>query len=90
LGEGQAIPDQIPLCLSIPPESSVAHSIGFLRGQSAVPVHREWLRERRRTGRHFRAAGDGVSPVGRDEARVRRSIRGQEEWERRQGEFDLD
>jgi putative transposase len=90
LVEGQAMPDPIHLCLSIPPKSSVAHTIGFLKGQSAVRIHRELLPERGMTGLHFWAAGYCVSTVGLDEGRVRQYIREQEELERRQGEFDFD
>ena len=84
------MPDHVHLCLSIPPKSSVAHAIGFLKGQSAVRIHRELLHERRLSGLHFWAAGDCVSTVGLDEVRVRQSIREQEELERRQGEFDFE
>ena len=90
LVEGPAMPDHVHLCLSIPPKYSAADTIGFLKGQSAVRIHRELLRERRMTGLHFWAAGYCVSPVGLDEARVRQYIREQEELERRQGEFDFD
>ena len=48
--EGHAMPDPIHLCLSIPPKSSVAHTIGFLNGKSAVRIHREFLHERRIPG----------------------------------------
>ena len=52
------------MCLSIPPKFSVAHTIGFLKGKSAVRIHRQLLKERRMTGLHFWAAGEGaVSPV---------------------------
>jgi putative transposase len=90
LVEGHAMPDHIHLCLSIPPKHSVAHSVGFLKGKSAVRIHRELLHERRLTGLHFWAAGYCVSTVGLDEARVRQYIREQEELERRQGEFDFE
>jgi REP-associated tyrosine transposase len=69
--EGHAMPDHVHLCLSIPPQSSVAHTIGFPKGKSAVRIHREWLHERRMTGLHFWATGYCVSTVGLDEARVR-------------------
>ena len=49
LVEGHAMPDHVHLCLSIPPKYSVAHSIGFLKGKSAVRIHRELLHERRMT-----------------------------------------
>ncbi len=84
------MPDHVRLCPGIPPKSSVAHPIGFLKGESAVRIRREHLRERRMTGLHFWASGYCVSTVGLDEARVRQSIREQEELERRQGEFDFD
>ena len=57
LVEGHAMPDHIHLCLSIPPKYSVAYTIGFLKGKSAVRIHRELLHERRMTGLHFGAAG---------------------------------
>ena len=90
LVEGHAMPDHVHLCLSIPPRYSVAFTIGFLKGKSAVRIHRELLHERRMTGLHFWAAGYCVSTVGLDEARVRQYIREQDEMERRQGELDLE
>jgi putative transposase len=88
--EGHAMPDHVHLCLSIPPKYGVAPTIGFLKGKSAVRIHRELLHERRRSGLHFWAAGYCVSTVGLDEARVRQDLREQEEQERRQGEFDFE
>ena len=88
--EGHAMPDHVHLCLSIPPKYSVAFAIGFLKGKSAVPIHRELLHERRMSGLHFWATGYCVSTVGLDEAGVRKYIREQEELERRQGEFDFE
>ena len=69
--EGHAMPDHVHLCLSIPPKYSVAFVLGFLKGKSAVPIHRELLYERRMSGLHFWAPGYWVSTVGPDEARVR-------------------
>jgi len=87
--EGHAMPDHIHLCLSIPPKFSVAHTVGFLKGKSAVRIHREFLKERRMTGLSFWATGYCVSTVGLDESRVRKYIREQEKLESRQGELDL-
>jgi putative transposase len=87
--EGHAMPDHIHLCLSIPPKYSVAFVLGFLKGKSAVRIHRELLHERRMSGLSFWAPGYCVSTVGLDEARVRQYIREQEELENRQGELDL-
>ena len=65
-------------------------TIGFLKGKSAVRIHRELLQERRLTGLHFWAAGYCVSTVGLDEARVRQYIREQEILDERQGKLDLE
>ena len=85
--EGHAMPDHIHLCLSIPPKYSVSYTVGFLKGKSAVRIHRELLQERRMTGLHFWATGYWVSTVGRDEEVVRKYIREQEGWDRQQGEL---
>ena len=90
LSEGHAMPDHIHLCLSIPPKYSVAFILGFLKGKSAVRIHRELLHERRMSGLHFWAPAYCVSTVGLDEARVRQYIREQEELENRQGELDFE
>lgn len=51
------MPDHVHMCLSIPPKFSVAHTVGFLKGKSAVS--REIRRERRMTGLHFWATDIG-------------------------------
>ena len=90
LVEGRAMPDHIHLCLSIPPKYSVSHTVGFLKGKSAIRIHRELLGERRMTGLHFWAKGYCVSTIGYDEAAVRRYIREQEQKDSGQMSFDLD
>jgi putative transposase len=87
--EGHAMVDHVHLCLSIPPKLSVAHTIGFLKGKSAVRIHRELLKERRMTGLHFWSTGYCVSTVGMDEQRIRQYIREQDKLESRQGDLDL-
>jgi putative transposase len=87
--EGQSMPDHIHMCLSIPPKYSVAHTLGYLKGKSAVRIHRELLHERRMTGLHFWATGYCVSTVGLDEERIRQYIREQEKLEDGQGDLDL-
>ena len=85
--EGHAMGDHVHLCLSIPPKYSVAYTVGFLKGKSAVRIHRELLNERRMTGLHFWATGYWVSTVGRNEATVREYIREQEERDRQQSKL---
>ena len=85
--EGHAAADHIHLLVSIPPKYSVSYTVGFLKGKSAVRIHRELLREKRMTGLHFWATGYWVSTVGRDEETVRQYIRHQEGRDRQQGEL---
>ena len=87
--EGHCMPDHIHMCLSIPPKYSVAHTIGFLKGKSAVRIHRDLLHEKRMTGLSFSATGYNVSTVGMDEARIRQYIREQEKLESGQGDLEL-
>ena len=82
LVEGHAMADHIHLCLKIPPKYSVSNTIGFLKGKSAVKIHRTLLGERRTVGLHFWATGYWVSTVGRDEELVRKYIREQHEQDR--------
>ncbi|ACL03019.1 Transposase [Desulfatibacillum aliphaticivorans] len=88
--EGHAMPDHIHMCLSIPPKYSVSHVIGFLKGKSAVLIHRRLLNERRMTGLHFWATGYCVSTVGLDEDVIRAYIRHQDKREKDQLELDFD
>jgi putative transposase len=85
--EGHAMSDHVHLCLSIPPKYSVAYTIGFLKGKSAVRINRELLNEKRMTGLHFLSTGYWVSTVGRDEAAVRKYIREQEDRDRQQSKL---
>ena len=85
LVEGKALVDHVHLCLSIPPKFSVANTIGFLKGKSAIRIHREFLgRQRNFAGFHFWARGYCASTVGLDEETIREYIREQEEEEKRQ------
>ena len=81
--------DHIHMCLSVPPKFSIAQTIGFLKGKSAVQIHRKLMNERRMTGLSFWATGYCVSTVGLDEETIRRYIKDQERLETGQGELDL-
>ena len=88
--EGHALSDHVHLCLSIPPKYSVANTIGFLKGKSAIRIHREYLGKKRNfTGFHFWARGYCVSTVGLDEEVIRAYIRNQEEEEKRQEQLEF-
>jgi putative transposase len=88
--EGHLMPDHIHMCVSIPPKHSVAFAIGFIKGKSAVRIHRQILGNKRVTGLHFWSRGYCVSTVGLNEETIRKYIREQEALEKRQGELEFD
>ena len=90
--EGHAMVDHIHLCLSIPPKYSVAMVIGYLKGKSAIRIHKECLgRKKGFTNLHFWIRGYCVSTVGLDEKTIREYIRNQEQLEKHeQGNLNFD
>lgn len=85
LVEGHALPDHVHVLLGIPPKFSVANTVGFLKGKSAIRIHREYLgRQRNFTGDHFSARGYCVNTVGLAEETIREYIRQQEADEKKQ------
>ena len=83
--EGHAMPDHIHLVLRIPPKFSVALVVGYLKGKSAIQIHREALGVKKGfTGKHFWSRGYCVSTVGLDEATVRAYVRDQEELDKQE------
>jgi len=91
LVKGNTQPDHVHMLLSIPPKFSVAMTLGYLKGESAIRIHRELLRTQGTLfGRSFWSRGYCVSTVGLDEAMIRRYIHEQEKNERDQerGLFD--
>ena len=85
--EGHAMPDHIHTCISIPPKYSVGNAIGFLKGKSAIRLHREF--GSMGMGKHFWIRGYNVSTVGLDEEQIRRYIREQEKSDRQQMKSEL-
>ena len=88
--EGHLMSDHVHMCLKIPPKYSVAFVIGFLKGKSAVRIHRHILGHKRVTGMHFWSRGYCVSTVGLDEKTVRRYIREQKSIDSNQPDLNLD
>jgi len=82
--------DHVHMLLMIPPKFSVAHTVGFLKGKSAIRIFRDYMRAKRNfTGRHFWARGYCVSTVGLDEEMIRVYIKNQELEEKRQEQMRL-
>ena len=79
LVKGKALPDHIHLLLSVPPKYSIANTVGFLKGKSAIRINRD-LRKVKGSlyGRAFWSRGYCVSTVGLDEAMVKKYIQNQE------------
>jgi len=77
LHEGHAMPDHIHILLSIPPKYSVANTIGFIKGKSAIRIHRDLLKTKKMTGLSFWARGYCVSTVGLDEEMIKKYIKEQ-------------
>jgi len=88
--EGKAMPDHVHMLLSVPPKYSIAHTIGFLKGKSAIRVHRSVLKTRGTLlGRSFWSRGYCVSTVGWDEKGIREYIKHQEKLQQTQDQLSL-
>ena len=91
LVEGHAMGDHVHMLLMIPPKFSVAHTVGFLKGKSAIRIFRGYLQVKRNfTGRYFWARGYCVSTVGLNEQVIREYIKNQEQEEKRQEQMKLE
>ena len=91
LVEEKAMPDHVHMLLSVPPRYSLAMTVGYLKGKSAVRIHRGLLKTKGTLfGRSFWARGSCVSTVGLDEAAIRKYIREQEKHQRDQDQGELD
>ena len=75
--------------LSFPPKYSIAYVVGFLKGKSAIRLHREFP-SKERGSKHFWIRGYFVSTVGLDEKKVREYIRDQEKVDKQQMEFEFE
>jgi len=64
--EGHAMPDHIHLVLSVPPKYSIAMVLGYLKGKSAIHIHRTIHGIKQGfTGRHFWSRGYCGAPCMR-------------------------
>jgi putative transposase len=91
LVEGKAMADHIHMLLSVPPRYSIAMTVGYLKGKSAIRIHRELMKTKGTLfGRSFWSRGYCVSTIGLDEAAIRKYIREQEQHQRDQDQGELD
>ena len=84
------MPDHVHMMMSIPPKYSVAQTIGYIKGKSAIHIARTYEnRKRNFVGHHFWAREYYISTVGRDEKTVREYIRNQEKEDKRLEQLEL-
>jgi len=70
--EGHLRSDHVHMLISIPPKYAVAQVIGFIKGESAIHIARNFMGHRKNfTGQHFWARGYYVSTVGQNETTIR-------------------
>ncbi len=68
--------NHVHMMISSPPKYAVSRVVGFIKEESAIPLTRGYgERKRDFVGRNFRAGGDQVSSVGRDEGVIRQTLR---------------
>ncbi len=76
--EGKAVSDHVHMLLSVPPKYSIAMTMGYLKGKSAIRMHRDLMKVKGTLfGRKFWARGYCVSTVGLDEERIRKYVKWQ-------------
>ena len=89
--EGKAMPDHVHMLLSVPPKYSIAHAIGYLKGKSAIRIHRNVMKTKGTLfGRSFWSRGYCVSTVGWDEQGIRQYIKDQEKLQQQQEQLKLE
>jgi putative transposase len=79
--EGHLMPDHIDICLKIPPKYRVAFALGFMKGKSAVRIHRK-AGYKKVTGMHFWSRGYCVSTVGLDEETIKNISVSKKNWKK--------
>lgn len=89
--EGHLCLDHIHMVLKIPPKYSVAMIIGFLKGKSAIRLHREFGKHYKSSyGMNFWSKGYFVSTVGIDAEAIKKYVREQEDSDKRVDGNQLD
>ncbi len=88
--EGHLMSDHVHMMISIPPKYSVAQTIGYIKGKSAIHIARAYMGRRQNfTGQNFWARGYYVSTAGRDEEIIRQYIQKQQEEDNRVDQLKL-
>ena len=82
--------DHVHMLLSVPPRYSISMTVGYLKGKSAIRIHRDLSRIKGTLfGRSFWARGYCVSTVGLDESAIRQYIQDQEQHQQNEEQDEL-
>ncbi len=77
--EGHIMVNHVHMLITIPPKYNVSQVVGYIKGESAIWIARNYFgRDRNYVGQHFWARGYYVSTVGREEKVIAEYIRNQE------------
>ena len=80
---GSLVNDHVHMLIRIPPKYAVAEAIGYLKGESAISMARQFSeRKRNYNGESFWTRGYSVSTVGYDQENVRVYIEKQEKLDK--------
>ena len=88
--EGHMMLDHVHIMISIPSKYAVFQVVGYIKGESAIHIARQYSgRARNYVGEHFWARGYFASTIGRDGQVIRNYIRQQEAEDRRIDQLKL-
>lgn len=77
--EGHMMPDHVHLLLEIQPKMSVSYFMRYLKGKSSLMIfEKHWNLKYKFRNRNFWVTGYYISPIGLNEATIRKYIREQE------------
>jgi putative transposase len=83
------VQDHVYMLIQIPPKYAVSEVVGYIKGNSAIAVARQFSgRKKNFNSESFWARGYAVSTVGFEEEQIRRYIRSQEQLEGQGSEDD--
>jgi putative transposase len=89
--EGTVMIDHVHMVIRIPPKYSVAMVMGYMKGKSAVILHKEFGKYYKQSrGMHFWSRGYFVSTVGVDEETIRKYVREQEKRDKNEEGTQID
>ncbi|OHB82418.1 MAG: hypothetical protein A2Z38_01160 [Planctomycetes bacterium RBG_19FT_COMBO_48_8] len=88
--EGKAMMDHVHILLRVPPRYSIAMTVGYLKGNSAIHIHRDLTKIKVTLfGRSFWVRGYCVNRIGLDESAIHQYIQDQEQHQQNEEQNEL-